>query len=132
MAKTRCEMWRGEAEDGSEHLSSEDHAAVMGALLFPEKDKQAALAIQELDTFPGSGFMLLCFAFMPKNLAGRLDFASFGSFSCSSEEPFLNGETALWQHFLNAFLMIEHIQQCQCIRTEHVFSATRRGTAWAL
>lgn len=79
--------------------------------------------------------MLLCFAFMPKHLAGRLDFAYFGSFSCSFEEPFLDGETALWQHFLNAALMIEQIQQCHCIRTGHVSqeaAATRRETAWAL
>lgn len=69
--------------------------ALMGAWLLPEKDKRAALAIQELDTSPGSGFMLLCFAFMPKQLAGRLDLAYFGSFSYSFEEPFLNGEAAL-------------------------------------
>lgn len=101
--------------------------AVMGALLFPEKDRQAALAIQEQHTSLDSGFMLLCFAFVPKQLAGRLDFAFLGSFSCRSEEPFLSGETALWQHFLNAALMIEHIQQCQCTRTEHVFLPQGEG-----
>lgn len=79
-------------------------------LLFSEKDKQAVHAIQELDTSPGSGFMLLCFAFVPKHLAGRLDFAYFGSFSCSFEQAFPNGQKALWQHFLNAALMTEHIQ----------------------
>lgn len=41
VARMRCEMRRGEGEDGSEDLSSdEDHAitAVMGALLFTEKE----------------------------------------------------------------------------------------------
>lgn len=78
---------------------------LLPALLFPEKDKQAALAVQEQDTSPGSGFMLLCFAFV--HLAGRLDFAYFGSFSCSSEELFLSEETALWQHLLKPALMID-------------------------
>lgn len=99
-------MCRREGEDGSGELSSEEnHAAA-----FFRKRQTSCPCNSGVDTSPGSGFMLLCFAFVPKHLAGRLDFAYFGSFSCSFEQAFPNGEKALWQHFLNAALMTEHIQ----------------------
>lgn len=88
IARMRCEMWRGEGEDGNEDLSSDKDHAIMascdGRIALPGErqgeNRRAALVTQELDPSPGSGFMLLFFTFMLKCLASRLDFALFLAF----------------------------------------------------
>lgn len=131
-------MWRGEGEDGNEDLSSgEDHAVTPscdGSIALSRErqgeNRRAALATQELDPSPGSGFMLLFFTFMPQHLASRLDFAFFLALLLLLSQIFQFWgtfcewlETALWQHFFSAALVIEHSQQCHCIRSEHIFQA---------
>lgn len=123
IARTRCEMWRGEGEDGHEDLSSdEDHAVTPscdGSIALSRErqgeNRRAVLATQELDPPPGSGFMLLFLTFMPEHLSSRLAFALLF--------VLLLVLSQILQHFLNAALVIKHNQQCHCIRSEHIFQA---------
>lgn len=71
---------------------------------------------QELDPPSRSGFMLLVFTFMPEHVTSGLDFALFLALPLLRQilpfwATFLGWlETALWQCFFNATLVIEHTQ----------------------
>lgn len=73
IARTRCEMWRGEGEDGNEDLSSDEDRAITpscdGSVALSRErqgeNRRVALAAQELDPSLGSGLMLLVFICVP-------------------------------------------------------------------
>lgn len=67
---------------------------------------------------------------MPENLASRVDFALFLALLLLLSqilqfwETFCAWlETALWQCWFNAALVIKHSRQCPCIRPEQIFQA---------
>lgn len=81
IARTKCEMWKGESKAGNGDLCSDkDHAITSscdGSTALSNKrqgrSRRGALGTQEL----GSRVKLLLFTCLPKHLATRLDFALF-------------------------------------------------------